>query len=187
MAYKFNDEDKSVADQAERMPFGVNRVYLIGATAGETDAGKDFVELTFKNDDEIEDTARVWFTGGASKYSFATLRQIAVHNAKDAEKESVRLAVESCKDNDELVALLNKNVVGGEFWVEKYYDPISTYTGTDGNEYRSVNRNIRGYEPKLKPELLDKPADAVQSTFPGAEPVSGKEAADIPADNAWGK
>lgn len=188
MAYDFNEEDKSVEDMAERMPFGVNRVELLEAIAGVTDAGKDYIELKVANDTGMEDSARVWFVGGASKYSFATLRQIAVHHAKDADKEKARMAVENCKNSDDLAALLNKMVIGGELWLTKYYDPINTYE-REGNTYRSINKNLYGYEPKLKPELLDAPkagnaGDAVTDAFPGAT----AEASDaIPSDDAWGK
>lgn len=184
MAYKFNDEDKAASDMAERMPFGVNTVRLVGATAGETEAGKDFIELEVENAEGVTDKARVWFVGGAAKYSFATLRQIAVHNANPSDKEKARMAVESVADNEALADLLNTNCIGGELWLTKYYDPAKTYQGTDGNEYRSVNTNIYGYEPKSKPELMDAPAQtAVQATFPGA---TAEPTANVPSDDAWG-
>lgn len=190
MAYKFNDEDKAASDMAERMPFGVSKVALLEAEAGITDNGKDYIELKVANADGIEDSARVWFTGKASPYSFATLRQIAVHNASAANKEKARMGIESVKDNDELVFLLNKNCIGGELWFTKYYHPTDTYQGSDGQQYRSTNTNIYGYEPKEKPELMpgkmssDDANEAVTAAFGATEAVATDT---IPADDAWGK
>lgn len=186
MSYQFNDEDKEETSFPERMPFGVNRVQLVGVTAGETDAGKDFMELTVVNEAGLEETARVWFVGGASKYSFNTLRQIVVHSAKtDSDKEKARQAVESTVDNDALADLMNTKCVGCELWLTKYYDPERTYT-TENGTFRSINKNIYGYEPKEKPELMpnkqgaddrdEKPED-----YPvGGEPAKGSAADNIP-------
>lgn len=175
MPYKFNDEDKEeVSSFKDRLPFGVNTVKLVGVTAGETDAGKNYIEVTVENEDGIEDSARVWFVGGAVKYSFDTLRQIVVHSAKtDSAKEQARLAFEKCLDSDAVADLMNKKCVGAELWVTKYYDPTRTYTNADGETRRSINTNLYGYEPNLKPELMpdEKPKDTV-AEVKDDEPVS---------------
>lgn len=189
MSYSFNDEDKVEAEFTERMPFGVTEVQFVGAAAGETDAGKDFIEIIVANKDGIEDSARVWFVGGAAKFSFDTLRQIAVHIAKDDKaKEKARMAVESVKDNEELAELLNKNCIGGHLWFTKYYDPTRTYLGSDGQTRRSVSKSVLGYEPKLKANLMpdampnaDETPSAILDAFPGAEEIKGDEAAKIPS------
>lgn len=185
MAYKFGDTDKEEVAFAEKMPFGVNVVKLVGATAGETEAGKEYIELTVANEDGVEDSGRVWFVGGASKFSFNTLRQIIVHNAKtDAAKEKARLEVEKCADSDALANLLNAKCVGGELWLTKYYDPERTYTGQDGQQRRSINKNLYGYEPKLKPELMpEADQDKEQlNALEGAEPATGDAATNVPAE-----
>lgn len=177
MSYKITSEDREVTEHREYLPFGVNTVKLVGATAGETEAGKDYIELTVEADG-IEDNARVWFTGGASKYSFQTIQQIVVHSAKtDSAKEQARLAVEKCVDTDEMANLLNSKCVGGELWVTKYYDPSRTYTNANGETKKSVNTNVYGYEPKLKPELMPeaKPVDTVH-------PVDDSSSASIPSE-----
>lgn len=188
MAYKFNDEDKEGGDFAERLPFGVNDVVITAVEAGATDDGKEFVKITVENAAGVSEEARVWFTEKSAKYSFATLRQIAVHNADAADKEKARMAIENCVDTEALAKLLTKNCIGGQAWVEKYYDPSRTYE-REGQTYRSINTNLRGYEPKLKPELLDDKQTsgnaAVDKAFPGAEKVDASEG--IPADDNWGK
>lgn len=171
MSYQFNDEDKEAVEFAERMPYGVNKVQLVGVTAGETDAGKDYIEVTVTNADGIEDSGRVWFVGGASKYSFDTLRQIVIHSQKsDSDKEAARMAVEKCVDNEALADLINKQCVGAELWFTKYFDAERTYQGSDGVTRRSVNKNIYGYEPRLKPELMP---EAFAKNEDSANPLAG--------------
>jgi hypothetical protein len=164
MAHKFSDEDKTAEERKDYLPFGVNTVKLVGATAGETESGKDYIEVTVATDDGIEDNARVWFTGGASKYSFQTIQQIVVHSAKtDSAKEKARMEVEKCVDTDEMTNLLNSKCVGAECWVTKYYDPTRTYVNQSGETKKSINTNLYGYEPKLKPELMpvEQPKDTI--------------------------
>lgn len=156
MAYKFTKEDREVAnqEQTERMPFGVNTVKIVGATYGETDAGKEFLEIEVKNADGLVDSARVWFTGKASPYSLQTVQQIVVHSAKEADKEKARQAVQNAVDGNALADIINKRCVGAEAWLTKYYDATRTYTNQNGETKRSINTNIVGYEPKLKPSLM---------------------------------
>lgn len=179
MAYKFTSEDKVDVERKEYLPFGVNDVKLVGATAGETESGKDYIELTVANADGTEDNARVWFTGGASPYSFQTIKQIVTHAAKtDADKEKARMAVENTKDTDDMADLLNSKCVGGQLWVTKYLDPTRTYQNSNGEVKQSINTSIYGYEPKLKPELMPKETsgnDAVDQTFPGATAADASE------------
>lgn len=183
MSYNFSDEDKveTNTEFTDRLPFGVNDVQLVGATSGQTEAGKDYIELTVTNKDGIEESARVWFTGGASQYSFNTVKQIVVHNAKtDADKEKARAAVENCTNTDEMADLLNSKTVGGQLWVTKYYDPNRTYQNASGQTRRSINTNIVGYEPKEKPELLNLKQIGEDTVHPvgdtplGGEDVTGK-------------
>jgi hypothetical protein len=161
MGYQFNDEDKEVREFAETLPFGVNKVNLLLAEAGQTEAGKDYIELNFVSEQGIEDKARVWFVGKASNISFNTLLALAIHNqSTDKAKEEMRQAFESLADSEELCNLLNEKCMNGEFWVTKYYDPERTYQNNQGQTRRSINKNIYGYEPKLKPELMPRPANA---------------------------
>lgn len=187
MAYKFQTGDKDVAERKEYLPFGINKARFVGATASETEAGKDYIEIAVATEAGIEDSARVWFVGKAAPYSFQTVQQIIVHSVKsDSDKEKARQAVEACNDSDELADLLNKKCVGAEVWVTKYYDPSRTYTNANGELKKSVNTNIYGYAPKLKPELMPQETDNTvagavkQANAVAAEALSGS--ANIPSE-----
>ena len=164
MSYNFTDEDRETAnqDRTERMPFGINVVKLVGATANENKDGKEFLEVTVANAAGLEDTAKFWFTGGASPYSLQKVQQIVVHSAKtDSAKEQAREAVQAIKDLDALASMLNSKCVGAEAWLTKYYDPSRTYQNQNGDTKRSINTELTGYEPVLKPELMPAPADEI--------------------------
>lgn len=203
MSYDFNKEDKEIKEFADRIPFGVHQVQLVGAEAGETDVGTNFIEMSIVSANGIEDKARLWFTGGASNISFNTIRQILVHNGKTEEqKAQVRDKVDAAKNTDELAEILTA-FSGAQLWLTKYYDPTRTYTNQAGETKRSINTNVYGYEPKLKPELMpqkstvDQVLDSVQRAMPGAElevPFGSKgdapgssAASTIPADKDWSK
>jgi hypothetical protein len=190
MAYNFTDEDKAVTDDfQERIPFGVSEVVIVSAKADVTEAGKDFIELTVQNAEGLEDSARKWFTGGASPYSFQAIRQIIVHTADDKDKEKARLAVENTANTEEMVALINKMCIGKQIWFTKFYSPDRTYTNQSGETKRSIDNNVYGYEPKDQPNLMPEAnggatANAVTDTFPGA---TEEASSSIPAEDAWGK
>lgn len=187
MAYDFTEDSKAVKEFGDRVPFGVSKVAILLATADETDAGKPFIEIDFQTAEGVEDKARVWFVSDANaNISFNTLRQIIVHNAKDSEKDKARDAVDSIANTDDLAALINDKLIGGEMWVTKYYDPKRTYQDKSGNTKKSINTNMYGYEPKLRPDLMPQgqneqvPGSAVENAFPGAERASGDAASGIP-------
>lgn len=186
MAFNFDDETKEVKEFTESIPFGVSTVQLVLAETGATEAGKEFIELRVTTPDGLEDTARVWFVGGAANISFNTLRQIAVHQGKTPdEKAEIQAAVDSVQDSDNLCEVLNQHI-GGELWFTKYYDPSRTYEAQDDSTRRSVNKNIYGYEPKLKPELMPKPQNGdpakneLNKTFPGNEDISKNAGGTVP-------
>lgn len=192
MAYDFTDEDKEIKEFAKRIPFGVSRVQFAGAIADATEDGKEFIEIGVVAENGVEDSARLWFVGGAANISFNTAHQIAVHQGKDEEeKQKIRDRVDACKNTQDLADVLNDVCGnGGELWFTKYYDANGrTYT-TENGTFKSVNKNVVGYEPKPKPELMPKPQsndpqiDELNKTFPGAEKASGVE---IPKDGDWAK
>lgn len=181
MSYPFSEEDKQIREFKESMPFGVSEVQFVAAAPGVTNKGKEYVEVGVVNAEGIEDSVKLFFVGGAANISFNTLHDIAVHIAKDdVAKEAIRQSVESVKDSDELCALLNDTCAGGKIWYTKYYDAKGrTFTNQYGT-FKSINKNIYGWEPKLKPELMPQKTDDeltkdnVTDTFPGAEKdVSG--------------
>lgn len=197
MAFKFSDEDKEVKDFTETIPFGVHEVQFTGAIAGETDAGKDFIEIGVVAKDGLEDSARLWFVGGASNISFNTANQVAVHQGKDEEeKVTIRERVEAVNDSQELVDILNDVCASGKLWFSKYYDPKRTYQNQKGETRQSINKNIYGYEPKAKPELMTSPENQPLSkddpnfaTKLAASTKNGKAdaASNVPSDDDWAK
>ena len=197
MAHEFSTEDKEIKEFSERIDFGVHKVQLVGGEAGTTSDGKDYIDVAIVSKDGIEETVRMWFVGGASNISFNTIRQILVHSVESEEnKATVRDAVDAVKDTEQLAGLLAR-AQGGELWLTKYLDPKRTYQNAQGQTRPSINTNIYGYEPKLKPELM--PKDAPKGTGQvdlgalgiGTEvPFESKGDAPgstVPAKDAWAK
>lgn len=180
---KLNDENKTVTEFNQNwFGFGVHKVHVGLIELGETEAGKEFIEVTLLGDNEEEDTARVWFTSDkAANYSFNVLRQIFVHNAPEDKKDKARDEIDAITDTKALAELLQK-IVGGECWFTKYPSPDRTYQAKDGSTKKSIDKNIMGYEPKLREDLMpkDEQKDALNKTFPGAEAASGSAADNIP-------
>lgn len=177
---KFNDETKAVKEFSDSnwLGFGVHKVKIGLIELGETDGGKEYVEITVLGDNEEEDTARVWFTTDkAANYSFNVLRQIYVHNAPEAKKDAARDTMDAIGDTEQLVKALSEKLIGGECWFTKYPDPQRTYEAADGSTRQSINKNVYGYEPKLREDLMPgteansrSEIDAViNKQFPGAE------------------
>ncbi|MGI9028170.1 MAG: hypothetical protein ACR2FM_05030 [Candidatus Saccharimonadales bacterium] len=186
MAFKFSDEDKEVREFTESIPFGVHEVQFTGADAGETDAGKDFIEIGVVTKDGIEDSARLWFVGGASGISFNTAHAIAVHQGKDdKEKADIRDRIEAVADSQELVDVLNDVCASGKLWFSKYFDPKRTYQNQSGETRQSINKSVYGYEPKEKLELMNTPKENVDKVFPGNEKVDASST--VPSDGDWAK
>lgn len=184
MAHTFNDDEKEVREFAQSMPFGVNVVQITGAISDQTEKGTEFIEVGVVNEQGVEDSAKLYFTGGASNISFNNLRQLAVHCVGEDEeaKEAARKKVDEAKDTDELATIISELCTGKSAWFTKYYDAKgSTFTNEFGT-FKSVQKNVLGYEPKLKPELMPKPADNQGDPLAGAEPATGEAADNIPSN-----
>jgi hypothetical protein len=172
---KLNDENKTVKEftGGNWLGFGVHKVQIGMIELGETDAGKEYVEITVLGPNEEEDTARVWFTSDkAANYSFNVLRQIYVHNAPEEAKDKARDTMDAVASTEELVKVLNEKLIGAECWFTKYPDPTRTYQAADGSVKHSINKNVYGYEPKPHPELLSDDTqeitkDNIDQVFPG--------------------
>ncbi len=179
MSHKFTPEEKEVSERTggNYFGFGVFKVTIGQIELDETDSGKEYIEVTVLGDNGEEDTARVWFTSPkAANYSFNVLRQIYVHNAPEEAKDEARDTMDAAKDAEELARLLNEKLIGRECWFSKYPDPTRTYTAKDGTVKLSVNKNVYGYEPKARPELLN--ADSATNLLAGAKKVEpGSDAA----------
>lgn len=188
---KFTDENKAVKEFSENnwLGFGVHKVQLAlfeqGFTDDDPENGKEFVEISVLGPNEEEDTARVWFTTDkAANYSFNVLRQIYVHNAPEDKKDAARDTIDAVKSTEELVAVLNEKLIGGEAWFTKYPDPTRTYQAADGSTRQSINKNVYGYKPNLREDLMPKDDQVTKSNvdkiFPGNEKVDGDAAGGIP-------
>jgi len=171
----FKPEHKEDVNYGNYFDYGVHKVKIIGFMADKTDDGKEFIEVGFTNfDGDIEDKARVWFSGDAPKYSFNTLRTIFLHNCPEDKKEAAKAAIDAVANTEKLVEMLNSKLVGKEMWFTKYQDPKRTYTGKDGVTRKSVDKSIYGYEPKLNEDLIPKKTDTVaaaKEVFPDATPA----------------
>lgn len=154
---KFDDATKTVKeilDGNQYIPFGVSKVKLNIANADKTDGGAEYIEVHVIDENGAEDSARLWFTTpGSANFSFNVLRQIIIHNTPEAKRDAMKEKIQKLPDTDAMAALLIETCVGKELWFTKYYDPTRTYE-KDGQVKRSINKNVMGYEPKLKPELM---------------------------------
>ena len=190
---KFSSEQKEVKEfKDDYFTYGVHKVKLGVADHGKTEDGKEYIDITVVSEDgEKEDTARVWFTTEKSiNYSFNVLRTIIVHNAPEAKKDEARKLADAVETTEALADLINEKCMGGDLWFTKYPDPERTYTNQAGEVKKSINKNVMGYEPKERPELLPKEQKAVDpADYPNDEPFGddeGKTAANtVPDKKSW--
>lgn len=187
----FTNEHKEEREYAKKLPFGVNKVLILGFSLEKTKDGNEFIEVGFTNmDQDIEDKARVYFTEKAAGFSFDTLRQIFVHNAPEDKKDIARQSVNAVASTEKLVELLASKLPGKEMWVTKYLDPKRNYE-KNGQTFKSINLNIYGYEPKLNESLMPKAQESVgnaaQATFGSQsdEPFPGKHAGGSKKADDW--
>lgn len=184
MAYKFDDEVKAVKEFSDSnwLGFGVHKVKIGAIEHGLTENDKEYVEFTVLGENEEEDTARVWFTSQkAANYSFNICRGIYVHNAPKDKKDAARDQFDALEDAEAMVKLMNEKLIGGECWFTKYPSPDRTYQASDGSIRKSIDKNVYGYEPRLREDLLpvDEQKDELNKTFPGST-IDGS--ANIPDD-----
>lgn len=176
---KFTDEDKAVKEfNDNNFRFGVHKVALMQFDLTEK-GDKECVEIFVTGENGEEDSAVVWLsTPAARNYTFNVLRGIYVHNAPEEHKDEARDTFDALVDPESMVQLLNEKLIGGEAWFTKLYDPERTYTNDKGT-FRSVNKNVYGYQPKDRPDLMPTPKDDVADADPlaGAEPVAPGSAA----------
>lgn len=183
---KFNDTDKLLKDIFDdRLEFGVHKVKMTVATAEKSDEGKEYIEIHIvgPKPDEIEDKARFYFVGGATNISFNEISRIIMHNTPEAKKDAMKKKITALEDPEAMAALLNEVCTGGELWLTKYYDPKRTYTNAKGETKKSVNTNLYGYEPKLKPELM--PAPKVEANLEVPFESASDASATVPAKGDW--
>lgn len=183
MAHKFSDEAKAFEGNGGNwFGFGVHEVKIGTVTEGTTDSGTDYIEFEVFGENDEEDTARVWLTEKSEKYSFRTLKDIYVHCAPEAKKEAARKSFDAAEDSTAVVELL-QNCIGKQIWFTKYPDPTRTYLNANGETKQSINKNIYGYQPKLREDLMpkqDKVADVDTDKGITIEDLGGEDVSDDP-------
>lgn len=189
MAHQFSDEAKAFeGGSGNWFGFGVHEVTIGEVSEGETDSGTDYIEFTLLGDNQEEDTARVWLTEKSEKYSFRTLKDIYVHCAPEAKKEEARKSFDEAADSTAVVELL-QNCIGAKIWFTKYPDPKRSYVNQAGETKPSINKNVYGYAPKPRDDLIppqDKVVDVdtdkpITAKDLGGEDASGDAKANIPS------
>lgn len=183
MSHKFSDDAKAFeGNSGNWFGYGVHEVQVVQVEEGTTDSGTDYIEFTLAGPNGEEDTARVWLTEKSEKYSFKTLRDIYVHCAPEKEKQKARDSFDAAEDSTAVVNLL-QNCYGKQIWFTKYPDPKRTYEAADGTIKKSINKNIYGWAPKLREDLLPKQDDVaeVDTDKPlTAADLGGEDASDDP-------
>lgn len=161
MAFEFDDESRKVSEfNSNYFPFGVSKVQIGMVEHDETDDGKEYIDVSVVDPEDAErsDSARLWLTSakGANR-TFNVLRTIGTHNVPEAKRDAFQKRFDAIKNGEELASIMS-SFVGKECWFTKYVDPTRTYMDARGVKRQSVNKDVMGYEPKLKPELM--PAQA---------------------------
>lgn len=130
---------------------GVHEVIITSAEFFETDDKKVYLELGIMGSNDEQDTARLYFTEGAKKISLDTIRKILVHNAPDDEtKDKIREAYKKITNLAQLHPFALR-LVDKQAWL-KIEKSDKTYTSKETGEIKhSYNRNIYGFEPRMKP------------------------------------
>ena len=145
------DEDLATRTGGNYFSEGVHEVLIQKAERGVTDSGKEYAEITVLGHDDEVGTARLWFsTEKAGKYALSILSGIAVHNRKDdAAKEKARATFKAITDTDEVddKFLARFKEMDAWFMVQQ---SDRTYQNAEGETKNSYDRNIYGYEPKMK-------------------------------------
>lgn len=173
----------------DRISFGVHKGKIVGFADGVTEGGVPYIDVAF-DVDGIEDSTRLFFgTVKGAKYSFNTLKGIYTHNAPESQKETARKGLDKVNNSEELIEALNSKLVGKELWVSKFYDPTRVYMGSDGKQHRSVNVDVYGYEPPMKPELMPQKnvADMSESEVAANLGLSDSDKATDEAIDGWGR
>lgn len=154
---KFSDDDKKVNEFSGNKFFeeGVHPVKISTITLDTTKDGKEFMAFgvvdSMDGDNEHEDEVRFWFSSpGAINFSFNRIREIFVHNAPDAKKDETRTKFDAITDTEKLEAAAQKVLIGKDAWLKVEQNPNRTYQNSAGETKNSFDKNLTGYEPKLK-------------------------------------
>ncbi len=161
---QFSDNAKKELNQF--LGEGVHKVTILGVLPGTSEnTGSEYFEFGIQNEDGIIGDVKVYWTEKSEQYSFNTIRDIFVHNAKPENKEKVRAMVDAVKDTDELLKLCQDNLEGKEAWY-KVEKSGTQYTNQAGELKDSYNRNLYGYEPQMKNKSDEQILDDIKNGTP---------------------
>lgn len=172
---KVNLTDEDLAPRGESNYFteGVHEVLIEKAERGVHD-GKEYVEFTVKGENGETDTTRLWFTTEKScKYALSILAGIATHNKEsEADKQKVRDAFKQITDTDQVDDKFLKKFENDHAFFSVYKSDTRTYTNAQGETKPSFDKNLYGYKPNEKKDLvadakaeLQKPIDLSEIPF----------------------
>lgn len=159
----FNQETKKEVSNNQYFGEGVHVVTILGITS-DTSTDKEFWKVELEGENGEEGDARLYWTEKAAPYSFNTIRQIFVHNTVDANKDKIRATVDATNNTAELLKL-SQSLIGKKAWY-KVEKSGGQYLGSDGTMKDSYNKNLFGYEPKMKKVTAD---DLISQSTPAEQ------------------
>lgn len=151
----FKMTDNDYTEQSKYFEEGVHKVKIAGAIMDKMDDGREYVEIGVEGSEGETAEVRMWLhSEKAFKFTMRTLQGIAVHNAKDdTQKDKIRQFFVGDFDDAKIKKVLEK-LDGYEAWFTVYQSD-RTYTNAQGETRHSYDRNIYGYEPKLKKTTIE--------------------------------
>lgn len=165
---------------------GVHEVMIGMAEFNETAAGDIYLHVAVAGKSGEESSARLYFTDKSTKYSIDTIRKILIHNAESDEKKAEIREYFNTKVKCLLdLKPLARSLIGKQAWL-KIEKSDRTYVGEGGKTRNSYDRDLYGFEPRMKnreamePETPQSaaPASVAASTAPQPAPgMAGKTVA----------
>jgi hypothetical protein len=136
---------------------GVHEVEISAVKFDSSTTGKIFLNVEVEKDGATG-SARLFFSEEAKKYSIDKIRGIFVHNCEtDGKKQQIRDFFKTITTLADLNKIIDR-LVGKKCWY-KNEKTEETYVDRNGDEKYRYNKDIAGYEMKMKVEKNDEPVD----------------------------
>lgn len=127
---------------------GVHEVKITDMKFDKSSTGKIYLSVDVEKDG-ASGNARLFFSDEAKKYSIDKVRSIFVHNCESEEdKQKIREFFKTIADLSDLNKIISK-LVGKSCWY-KNEKLEETYVDKNGDEKHRYNKDIAGYEMKIK-------------------------------------
>jgi len=144
-----NDSHKE--ERAKYFTPGLHEVQISGATLGEVD-DKEYLEFNLIDEDEREDTARLWFnTDKAIGYSFSIIKGIFSHNTPEEKRDEMKKKLDAQIKNTKDLEKACQGLVGKKCYFVVAESKTRTYEDKEGKTRASFDKNIYGYKPEVAP------------------------------------